>query len=160
MPDCGPSWKVDVTLHTGGRAVAEESTQETLVRLWQRWLRVRELDSLHGWAHWVAANRAASWWRRRTAERRAHERLGVEPGRQAATGAEDVMALREAVAALPRRQRGALVRRHYLQASADEASDAMGCAPAAVRALCRQGIANLGNHGLVAPNERWEPADG
>lgn len=32
-----------LTLHTGDRAVAEELAQETLVRLWQRWPRVRHL---------------------------------------------------------------------------------------------------------------------
>lgn len=146
-----------LTLHTGDRAVAEELAQETLVRLWQRWPRVSQLDSPPAWAHRVATNLARSWWRRRAAERRAHQRLGADRGRPAVTGADDVMALREAVAGLPRRQREALVWRHYLHASADEAAAAMGCAPATVRALCRQGLANLAARGLVADAHQETP---
>jgi len=39
-----------LTLHTGERVVAEELAQEAQVRLWQRWPRVRELDSPQAWA--------------------------------------------------------------------------------------------------------------
>lgn len=67
------------------------------------------------------------------------------------------MAFCEAVAGSPRRQREALVWRHYLQALADEAADAMGCAPATVRALCRHGVANLGRARLCRLPTRHRP---
>lgn len=108
----------------------------------------------------MAANLARSWWRRRAAERRAHQRLDADRGRPAPTGPDDVVALREAVAGLPRRQREALVWRHYLHAAADEAAVAMGCAPATVRALCRQGIGRLRQQGLVVEEVSQEAADG
>lgn len=149
-----------LTLHTGDRAVAEELAQETLVRLWQRWPRVRQFDSPPAWAHRVAVNLAASWWRRWRAERRAHRRLGPERGPDPSTGADDVMALRAAIAALPRRQREALVLRHYLQLPTDEAAHVMQCARATVRALCRQGLACLRQQGLVGDTDSQEVVDG
>lgn len=149
-----------LTLHTGERAVAEELAQEALVRLWQRWPRVRELDAPQAWAHRVAANLATSWWRRRTAERRAHRRMGAERGEEPSTGAAEVLALRQAVAGLPRRQREALVLRHYLQLPAEEAAQAMGCAAGTVRALCRQGLDRLRQQGVIAETEPQEATDG
>lgn len=149
-----------LTLHTGDRAVAEELAQEALVRLWQRWPRVRELNSPHAWAHRVASNLASSWWRRRAAERRAHRRVGPEHGEQPSTGPAEAMALRQAVAGLPQRQREAVVLRYYLQLPAEEASEAMGCAAGTVRALCRQGLARLRQEGVVADVEPQEATDG
>jgi RNA polymerase sigma-70 factor (sigma-E family) len=130
-----------LTLYCGNRAIAEELTQETLVRLWNRWEDVRSLDSPHGWAHRVAMNLANSWFRRRAAEWRANTRSrGV-----AATVEDpaDVLALREAVGALPPRQRAAIVCRYYAGLSVAQTAAVLGCATGTVKSLTSKGIDSL-----------------
>lgn len=125
-----------LSLHVGSAAVAEELAQETLVRVWERWPKVRELDSPHGWVHRVGLNLARSWWRRRRAEQRAHDRQAAGAERVAAEGGD--VGVRHAVAGLPRRQREALVLTVVAGYSTAEAGEAMGCAPGTVKALCAQ----------------------
>lgn len=67
-----------LTLATGRRAVAEELAQEALVRVWQRWGRVSQLDVPEAWAVRVGLNLAGSWHRRRQAEWRASRRADDE----------------------------------------------------------------------------------
>lgn len=152
-----------LSLHVGDPGVAEELAQETLVRVWSRWSRVRGLDAPEGWAHRVAANLANSWWRRRQAEQRARRRHG--PAVQESEGGADpgdAMAVRAAVAELPRRQREALVLRYYVGCSVDEAAQVMGRAPGTVKALCHQAITRLraaGIHEDAAGEPSWGVAD-
>jgi RNA polymerase sigma factor (sigma-70 family) len=51
--------------------------------------------------------------------------------------------VRRALAALPARQREAVVLRYVLDLSVDETAQRMGCAAGTVRALTSQGIARL-----------------
>ena len=62
-----------LTLFCGDQGVAEELAQETLVRAYQHWKRVQRLDNPGAWANRVAINLATSYFRRKRAERRAHE---------------------------------------------------------------------------------------
>ena len=128
-----------------GRA-AEELAQETLARVWLRWSRVRELDEplALAWTYRVAINLTNSWLRRRMAERRARARLAAR-----ATDAPvdpdpaDAVAVRRAVAALPRRQRTALVLRYYADLPVAEVAALMGCAPGTVKSLTSKALAAL-----------------
>lgn len=132
-----------LTLYCGNRAIAEELTQETLVRLWNRWEDVRGLDSPHGWAHRVAMNLANSWFRRRTAEWRANARSRSRESPYRDEDAADVIALREAVGALPPRQRAAIVCRYYAELSVEETAAVLGCASGTVKSLTSKGIDSL-----------------
>jgi RNA polymerase sigma-70 factor (sigma-E family) len=137
-------------LQVGDAAVAEELAQETLVRVWERWPRVRTLDAPERWAFRVAVNLSTSWWRRRAAERRAQQRHG--PARAGEDGVSQGFGqaeLRDAVVELPARQRQALVLRFYLQLKAGDAAEVMGCAPATVRVLCHQAVQALQTAGVV-----------
>lgn len=136
-------------MQVGDVAVAEELAQETLMRVWERWPRVRGLQAPEQWAFRVAVNLSSSWWRRRVAERRAHHRggLGAIAGQQADRFGE--AELRDAITELPARQRQALVLRHYLQLDVAEAAEVMGCAGGTVRALCHQGAQSLRAAGVV-----------
>lgn len=132
-----------LALYVGDRAVAEDLAQDTLVRLHQHWPRVRTMDSPHAWISTVALNLARSWWRRRFAERRANRRVGVDGDlRERAAEPEPavVLAVRSAVAALPPRQRAALVLRYYAQLSVQETADALGCATGTVKSLTHSAI--------------------
>src|ERR1700721_2849237 len=57
-------------LLTGDLEWAEDLVQETLVRAWQRWDRVGQLQDPHGWARQVLHNLAVSHLRRRTVQQR------------------------------------------------------------------------------------------
>jgi RNA polymerase sigma-70 factor (ECF subfamily) len=128
-----------LALYVGSRAVAEDLAQESLIRLHMHWPRVRTMPSPHAWLCGVGINQARSWWRRRFAEQRAYRRAQDRPTPAEAEPA-DVLAVRAAVAALPQRQRGALVLRFYGGLSVDETAAQLGCAPGTVKSLTSRGI--------------------
>jgi RNA polymerase sigma-70 factor (ECF subfamily) len=136
-----------LVLFCGDRAVAEELAQDAFARAYERWDGVGALKSPESWTYRVAFNLARSWGRRRLAERRA---LARQRARSAAVLPEppDVLALREAVLALPARQRAAIVARFYAGLTVEETAEALGCAPGTVKALVHKGIANLRGAGF------------
>lgn len=135
-----------LVLLLGDVGVAEEIAQETLARVWLRWRQLADLAEAAraAWAYRVAVNLGRSWLRRRMAERRALRRLG---GRAEAVhvdpDAAEAVAVRRAVAALPRRQRAAVILRFYADLSVEEVAEVMGCAPGTVKALTHQGLRAL-----------------
>jgi RNA polymerase sigma factor (sigma-70 family) len=62
---------------------------------------------------------------------------------RAAASATDAMAVREAVAALPDRQRAAVVLRYLADLPVAAVAEALDCAPGTVRSLTSQGIERL-----------------
>lgn len=132
-----------LSLYCGDRDVAEELAQEALLRAMQRWPSVRRKRSPAAWTHRVALNLVHSRYRRRQAERRAiarssGDRAEHEPPDQAAG-----LAVRGAVAALPRRQRACLVWRYYLGWSVAEVAEALGVSSAAVSSLTYRALEAL-----------------
>jgi RNA polymerase sigma-70 factor (sigma-E family) len=133
-----------LTLHCRDRGVAEEVTQETLVRVWERWATVRLAASPEAWAWRVALNLTSSRFRRRTAERRAYARLGRRPGAEdAAPDEADRLTVLAAVAALPERQRAALVLRYYADLPVADVAAALRCAPGTVKSLTYKAVESL-----------------
>jgi RNA polymerase sigma factor (sigma-70 family) len=133
-----------LTLSCGSAAIAEELTQETLARVWLNWPRVSRLDAPEAWAYRVATNLARSSFRRRSAERRARARYESRAERfHRDPDAAEALVVRQALAALPPRQRTALAWRHYAGLTVEQTAAAMGCAPGTVRALTSQGLAAL-----------------
>lgn len=135
-----------LALYTGDRHVAEELAQDALVRLCQHWPKVREGNPA-AWLTTVAMNLGRSMFRRRGAARRALARHG---GSDEVVERDDatVLAVREAVAALPRRQREAVIHRHFLGHSVRESAAAMGCAEGTVKSLTHKALAALREAGL------------
>jgi RNA polymerase sigma-70 factor (ECF subfamily) len=91
----------------------------------------------------VATNLANSHFRRARAARRAQQRLGTDDRAHRDPDGGDAVAVRHAVAALPERQRTALVLRHVFDLSAPETADRMGLRPDAVRSLTKRATATL-----------------
>ena len=138
-----------LTLATGDRGVGEELAQEALVRAWMRWAEVGRLDSPEAWTFRVGFNLAGSWRRRRAAERRAIRRLGApDPEKHDPDGAE-IQAVRQAVAALPDRQRAVVVARFYLGYDVAGTAELLGCAQGTVKAATSHALANLRRSGLA-----------
>jgi RNA polymerase sigma-70 factor (ECF subfamily) len=124
------------------RQVAEDIAQEALARAWERWDAVSEMASPEGWVFRVAFNLVSSQRRRTRAERRAASRLASKAS-PAHSSSDDRLVLREVLAALPLRQRQAIVLRHYAQLSVSETAEVMQCAQGTVKALTSQGISSL-----------------
>ena len=139
-----------LTLYCGDPGVAAELAQEALARACARWPQVRSMDAPGAWVHRVAINLATSSFRRRRAERAATVRLGGHrhPSEDTAE-LSDLLAVRRAVAALPSRQRAAIVLRYFSDLSVEDTATAMKCAPGTVKALTSQGITSLRASGLA-----------
>ncbi|MFP4634526.1 MAG: RNA polymerase sigma factor [Nitriliruptoraceae bacterium] len=128
-------------VYLGAREVAEELVQEALLRASQRWSRVRHLQRPGAWVRHVAFNLARSQVRRWRAEQRAAARHGeVPPVHHDADGAE-AAAVRAAVAALPERQRRALVLRAVVGLDVAAVAEEMNVSSAAVRSLTKRATA-------------------
>lgn len=127
----------------GGPAVAEELAQETLVRAYERWPTVANLDSPGGWAHRVAVNLARSHFRRRKAEQRAHQRLAAEVHPCDLGTDASALAVRDAVSQLPPRLRAAVVLRYFSGLTSEEAATALRITPAALRTRTHRALALL-----------------
>lgn len=112
-----------VALVSGSRPAAEDAVQEALLRAWERSERGEAIESLPAWVTTVSLNLARSGLRRVLAERRARARLDrADP---VGLGDEDRIDLERALAALPRRQREAVVLRYYLGMDTREVAEAL-----------------------------------
>ncbi len=120
-------------LMTGDYQRAEDLLQTTLVRVYQRWPRVKAMDWPLAYARKVLVSQEASWWRRRSS----HETtllLLDEPVRGDRTEevAEHERVWR-AVLSLPARQRAVTVLRYYEDLSEAQIAEALDIAPGTVK---------------------------
>lgn len=130
-------------LYTGSLQVGEELAQEALIRACSRWVKLSGLRSPRSWTFRVGFNLANSWWRRQRVERRVSDHLRA---RGEAVAAEDLagsLAVRAAVAGLPRRQRAALICRYFADLSVNDTAELLGCAPGTIKALTSQAVSRL-----------------
>lgn len=133
-----------LAVYVGDRALAEEFAQEAMLRTFRRWEHVSSLDVPEAWVWRVAVNLVKSHFRRSRIARRVRHRL--EASRVEVAAVEDralVLAVQEAVGALPDRQRLAVVLRFYLDLSVAEVAVRMGTTDDAVRSLTKRGLASL-----------------
>jgi len=128
--------------YTGDREVAGELAQEAMARAWGQWSRIVQFDNPGAWTCRVAMNLANSRWRRVLLSRR----ITVHRRNEEAVAEADVgltVAVRQAVAALPPRQRAAVVWRYFVDLPVADVARLMGCQPGTVTALTGQAIAKL-----------------
>jgi RNA polymerase sigma-70 factor (ECF subfamily) len=120
---------------------AEESTQEAFARALRRWRHVATMDRPVTWVYVVALNDERRRWRR--------ERDGptlplvLEPEPDVAARIVTSLRLREAVMALPGRQRAAVVLRYFSDLTVADVAEAMGCAPGTVKATLHHALRQL-----------------
>jgi RNA polymerase sigma-70 factor (sigma-E family) len=132
-----------LTLHCGDRHIAEELAQETLAKVCLRWRSVQQMSSPEAWMFRVALNLANSYWRRLAAERKAKARLGGEDTHHPEPDPTDAIAVRQALARLPKRQRSVLVLRFYADLSVKEVAETMDMPEGTVKTLTRRALTRL-----------------
>ncbi|MEO8692916.1 MAG: sigma-70 family RNA polymerase sigma factor [Acidimicrobiales bacterium] len=122
------------------RSLAEDATQEAFLRALRRWRSVAHLDRPATWVYVVAMREA-----RRQLNRRRHQ-----PSEAEKTDAIDIavevaegLPLREALAALPPRQRQAVTLRFLADLPVADIARAMGCRPGTVKSTLHAALANL-----------------
>jgi RNA polymerase sigma-70 factor (ECF subfamily) len=130
-----------LALYCASEELAEELTQETMLRVWTNWASVAEMERPDRWALRVAFNLAKSRWRRRRVERAVSAATGHRVA--AEVDLADAIAVRAAVARLPERQRAAVVVRYFADLSVADAALVLRCAEGTVKALTHQAVANL-----------------
>lgn len=129
-------------LMIGNLAEAQDCVQEAYARAWSRW------DSLAdgqgdpvGWVKVTAYRLAVSRWRRWKADVRALARHG-KPA-DVPEPSPDAVAVRDALARLPKSQRIALVMHHLNDMRVDDIARELGVAPGTVKARLSRGRAAL-----------------
>lgn len=123
-----------MTLYTADQPLAEELAQEALVRVCERWDKVKAMPAPGAWAHRVAMNLAKSRFWRRALERRVAARSTIDEAEPAPSTAEAV-AVREAVSRLGPRQREAVLLRYFAGFGVDDAAQAMGVSASSLKSL-------------------------
>jgi RNA polymerase sigma-70 factor (ECF subfamily) len=147
---CNAEWSRLVgalSLYTGDAVLAEELAQEAVARLCRHWTKVAKMDAPAAWLHRVARNLAHSHFRRARVAARAAERARSST---VVSDDADAIVLRTAVAALPPRERDAIVLRYYVGCSVRETAVALGCPEGTVKTLTHRAIALLRESGIVA----------
>ena len=128
-------------LLTGSAAEADELTQEAMVRVYERWDRVRQMDSPQGYLFRTALNLHRS--RLRWLASRARQILQATPSPDPAELVQSRDSLSRALASLPTGQRAAIVLVEWLGMDQEEAATALGIKHGSVRARLSRARADL-----------------
>ena len=131
-----------LTLYTGDRALAQDLAQEALARLWRDWGRLQDQSAAAGFAYRAGLNLAKNHFRRRAVVRRDAHLVGAW-GEHVDADAADAVAVRQAVAGLPRRQRAALVLRYYADRSVEETAQILDVPANTIKTWTRRSLQAL-----------------
>jgi RNA polymerase sigma-70 factor, ECF subfamily len=131
------------TLLTGDRALAEDLVQTALARTYLSWARIRSREAVDAYARRVLVTTYATWWRRRWRGEVPAERLPDRPGADPYERVDEGVALRAALARLPRRMRAVVVLRYWDDLPEAEVADLLGCSVGTVASQASRGLAKL-----------------
>ena len=130
-------------LLTGNHADAEDLAQQTLLKAYRSWSRVRQSDSPTAYLRRMLTNTYLSG--RRPKARRLELLTDVPPehGQAPSGGPEERMALWPHVASLPPQQRAVIVLRYYEGLGEREIADTLGCSPGTVKSTAHRALKSL-----------------
>ena len=141
-------------LIVGDASAAQDVVQIALVKVAKRWESVVANGYPLPYVRSAVVHTAISWRRRRWHGEVPNGALPDHPGADALNAVDNRDRLRRALAGLPRRQRAAVVLRHYLDLDEAATAAALGCSVGTVKSRLHAAIFKL--------NEAWsehEPTD-
>jgi DNA-directed RNA polymerase specialized sigma24 family protein len=117
---------------------ADDLVQVTVTRLYMHWPRAARMDNIDGYVRTILVRtflgeRRSPWFRRVLLAGVQADGVAVGPDPDA------VLDVREALAAIPPRQRATLVLRFYCDLDVEQAAIALGCSAGTVRPWARSG---------------------
>jgi RNA polymerase sigma-70 factor (sigma-E family) len=129
---------------TGDAAAAEDLVQTALARTWPHWERVAE-GRPEAYVRRVMVRAHASWRARLWHGEAPTEDLAAlaAAGRDEHAAADERLVLVAALAALPVRQRQAVVLRYFEDLSVEAVAELMGSSPGTVKSQSAKGLAKL-----------------
>jgi len=137
---------------TGDAAAAEDLLQTALARTWPHWRRVSD-GQPDAYVRKVMVRTNASWRARHwTRETPTADVPAVAAQGGADAQVDDRLALAAALAALPVRQRQAVVLRYFDDLSVEAVADLMGSSPGTVKSQSAKGLTKL--RAALAEDER------
>ena len=147
-------------LVVGDYQLAQDLVQESLVKTYMAWRRLRDVGNAEAYARRVMVTTSISWRRRRSFDERPVE---VFPEVAVADAADVVAAeadLWTQLRALPPRQRAAVVLRYCEDLSEAQTADLMGCSVGSVKRHVSHGLSKLRDRmgGQFATPTSIEPA--
>lgn len=148
-----------VALVVGDVHVAEELAQEALIRADRHWSRIRSFDAPGTWLLTVVMNLARSHVRRRLAAARAVSRLGPAASVEEPPAVATQLAVRDAVAGLPRREREVIVLRYFCDLDVAATAGALGLTETNVRTITHRAIKRLRATGALLQDHVKEDSD-
>jgi RNA polymerase sigma-70 factor (sigma-E family) len=130
-------------LIVGDHQLAQDLLQESLIKTYMAWPRLRDLSKAEGYTRKTIVTTAISWRRRRSFHERPLDLLpdtAVPDSGEAVTTHVSVVAQ---LCTLPPRQRAAIVLRYYEDLSVAQTADVMGCSVGAVKSHVSTGLVRL-----------------
>src|SRR4051794_30178320 len=130
-------------LIVGDTGAAQDVVQIALVKLARRWTTVVRNGPPLPYARSAVVHTAISWRRRRWHGEVPNNALPDHAGVDQMAAVDSRDRLRRALADLPRRQRAAVVLRHYLDLDEAATAAALGCSVGTVKSQTAKGLARL-----------------
>jgi RNA polymerase sigma-70 factor (sigma-E family) len=130
-------------LIVGDAGAAQDVVQNALVKVAKRWESVVGNGHPLPYARSAVVHAAISWRRRRWHGEVPSGALPEHAGVDAMSSVDNRDRLRRALADLPRRQRAAVVLRHYLDLDEAATAAALGCSIGTVKSQTAKGLARL-----------------
>lgn len=143
--DRGPALMRFGFMVTGDRTAAEDAVQEALSRAFPRWDRIGRVADVDAYVRRMIVNAHISWWRKWNRESAVEEVRDVNPlhAPDHADLTVEHERMWELLKTLPKRQRTALVLRHYEGLPDKEIAAAMGCSEQTVRSQISRALVTL-----------------
>jgi len=141
-------------LLTGDWGTAEDLLQTALAKTWFHWSSMRDHGAAEAYVRRVMSRTSATWWRRKWhGERPTEELPEVLSGDDAFQDADRRELLRQALAALPPKQRAIVVLRFYEDLSEVQVAELLGCSLGTVKSTTSRALARLRTSGLLQDQE-------
>jgi RNA polymerase sigma-70 factor (sigma-E family) len=137
------SLKRTAFLIVGDSGAAEEIVQIALIKVNKKWASIAATGAALPYVRTAVVRTSITWQRRRWHGERASATLPELADSDAFKVVDTRDRLRHALTALPRRQRAAVVLRHYLDLDEAETAAVLGCSTGTVKSQTSKGLAKL-----------------